>query len=384
MKRLAVLITHPIQYYAPVFKLLAQKCKLKVFYTWGDKSIIAKHDPGFGKLIKWDIPLLDGYEYEFLENTAKNPGSHHRKGIINPAINNRIAAFKPSAILIYGYAYVSHFKVMRHFKGKIPIYFRGDSTLLDKSSPLKSLLKMTYLTWVYHYVDFAFYVGSGNKKYFLKYGLNENQLIFAPHAIDNDRFAEDRKDESMALRRQLGIKDGDYLILYAGKFEEKKNPNFLLDAFILLNNPNTHLLFVGNGKLENDLKTKCNTTSLRTQISFLDFQNQSQMPIIYQACDIFCLPSKGPGETWGLAVNEAMACGKAVLVSDKVGCAEDLVKDSLNGFIFKSDDLNDLLLKLKLLIETQDLNKMGFRSLEIIKKWTIKKQIQAFSKLLNN
>src|SRR5690606_24455591 len=191
MKKLAIIITHPIQYYAPVFKLLAAQCHVKVFYTWGEKAIKPKHDPGFGKAIAWDIPLLGGYEYEFLENTAANPGSHHRKGIINPHIIKRIVAFEPQALLVYGYAYDSHFRAMRYFKGKIPVWFRGDSTLLDHADALKSLVKSIYLKWVYQYIDKAFYVGSNNKAYFKKYGLKEEQLVFAPHAIDNLRFAED-------------------------------------------------------------------------------------------------------------------------------------------------------------------------------------------------
>ncbi|MNI79776.1 UDP-D-galactose:(glucosyl)lipopolysaccharide-1,6-D-galactosyltransferase [compost metagenome] len=117
---------------------------------------------------------------------------------------------------------------------------------------------------------------------------------------------------------------------------------------------------------------------VKRRIHFLDFQNQTAMPVVYQACDLFCLPSQGPGETWGLAVNEAMAAGKAVLVSDKVGCAADLVKPMINGAIFKSGDLADLKQKLKTLTENKTkLAQMGLASHQIIQDWSFEKQVKA-------
>ncbi|SOD18610.1 glycosyltransferase family 4 protein [Pedobacter xixiisoli] len=397
MKKLAIIISHPIQYYVPIFRLLAKQCELKVFYTWGRSGIAVKYDPDFGKTFEWDVPLLDGYNYELLENTAKDPGSHHGKGIINPNILTRIEDFSPNVILVYGYIYQSHFKVMRYFKGKIPIWFRGDSTLLDHQSAFKSILKKIYLKWVYSFVDKAFYVGTNNKTYFKAYGLKESQLFFAPHAIDNERFAENRKEEAEALRSRLGINKKDLLILFAGKLEQKKNPTLLLDAFIKLNQLKTkndqrsttndqatiHLLFVGNGILETELKQKASNEQQLTRekkgktknIHFMDFQNQSQMPVIYQACNIFCLPSQGPAETWGLAINEAMAAGKAIIASNKVGCAIDLVKEDLNGKIFNTGDLTNLLQTLTDIL-SEDINILEIESRKIISAWNFDKQVK--------
>ena len=101
----------------------------------------AKYDPDFKKTITWDIPLLEGYEYEFIENIAKDKGSHHYNGIINPGLICKIKEWAPDAILLYGWNFKSHLKVMRYFKNKIPVWFRGDSTLLDKQNKVKSGLK---------------------------------------------------------------------------------------------------------------------------------------------------------------------------------------------------------------------------------------------------
>ncbi len=388
MKKLAVIITHPIQYYVPVFQLLAKECQLKVFYTWGEGWILNRYDPGFGKNIEWDIPLLDGYAYEFIENTAKEPGSHHKAGIINPKLIESIINFQPNAILVHGYAYDSHLKLLRYFKGKTPVWFRGDSTLLDEKFGIKSILKTIYLRWVYKHIDKAFYVGTRNKSYFLKYGLKEEQLKFVPHAIDNKRFSENRYEEVKKLKRSLNIGIKDITILFAGKLELKKDPTILLDAFIKTLTRShikeseqqiekVHLIFVGNGPLENDLKIEVTNLKLNN-VHFLGFQNQTQMPIIYQLCDIFCLPSKGPGETWGLAINEAMAAHKAIIASDKVGCALDLVENGVNGYVFPHGDINSLNEIILFFINNQEyLKQYGLQSNKIIKNWNFQKQVEA-------
>jgi len=383
LKQLAIITTHPIQYYAPVFKLLHQRqlINIKVFYTWG-KDAIKKYDPGFNKEIEWDIPLLDGYPFEWVINTSSQPGSHHFNGIVNPDLNKQLTDFNPDAILVFGWSYNSHLKTMRYFKNKTPVYFRGDSTLLDEQKGIKNTLKSLYLKWVYSHIDHAFYVGTNNKSYFKKYGLKKTQLSFAPHAIDNERFGVDRSAEAIELRAGLGLVPTDILILFAGKFEEKKDPLLLLDTFLQLGQTNCHLLFAGNGALESRLKQRAGGIN---NIHFMDFQNQAYMPVIYQACDLFCLPSKGPGETWGLAVNDAMASGKAIIVSDKAGCAADLVKDDDNGATFISGDVDDLLQKLKSIVASKGkLNQYGKHSLNHIKDWNFTNIAMAIeSKLLN-
>ena len=374
MKRLAIITTHPIQYNAPLFQLLAlrKQIELKVFYTWGETVLTEKYDPGFGKVIDWDIPLLTGYEYEFLENTASDKGSHHFNGIVNPGIIPSIKQYNPDAILVYGWSFKSHLKVMRHFKKKLPVLFRGDSTLLDGVGVLQSLKRTVFLRWIYSFVDIALYVGTNNFNYFKKAGLKDAQLVFAPHAIDNNRFecsSEVCKKEAEAFRDKLSIPSTAFVFLFAGKLEPKKDVGLLLKAFTQSKFDKTvHLIIVGNGPLEKELKSSYQAGN----IHFVDFQNQMSMPAIYEMADAYVLPSKGPGETWGLSVNEAMANGKAIIVSDKCGGAIDLVEEGKNGFIFKSGNLEELSNCLK---KMQGLDK---NSLEIF-KWNSKHQIKNFA-----
>ncbi len=369
-----------MQYNAPIFELLQQRNKIdiKVFYTWGSQVLKKKYDPGFKKNIEWDIPLLDGYDAVFVNNIAADPGSHHFNGINNPGLVEQLKEWAPAAVLIFGWSFKSHLKVLRHFKGKAAVLFRGDSTLLDEpaSFSVKKILRRNFLKWVYSHVDIALYAGTGNKQYFLQHGLQSHQLIFAPHAIDNNRFFlnETTVNKAVDLRIQKGIAAMDTVFLFAGKLEPKKDPALLMNAFKKLNNPAAHLIMVGNGELQDTLVAMSNKL---TNIHFVDFQNQLQMPLMYAMADVFVLPSKGPGETWGLAVNEAMAGAKAVIVSDHCGCAADLVEDGVNGYVFKSGDESSLYEKMKLLMDKAVTRQMGEQSLQKVKHWNYQSVCEA-------
>lgn len=355
--KLALVTTHPIQYYVPLFELLAKKIELKVFFTGGHHYA---YDHDFQREIHWDIPLLTGYDYEFTKKTT--------------AIAS-ISDFKPDHLLIYGWYSPTHFKLLRHFKNKVNILFRGDSNLLNRLPWWKNSVKTLFLKWVYSHVDTALYAGINNKAYFKKYGLKESQLKFVGHVIDNDRFANHQSTGE--VRNQMGISDQDLLVLFAGKFNDNKNPLLLLKAFVEIKLKNTHLLFIGSGILAKELAAE---TAKHTNVHILPFQNQQIIPTFYNACDLFCLPSKS--ESWGLAINEAMACGKAILVSNKCGAATDLVKQE-NGLVFNHNELPDLKNKLKyLLSHPLKLKKAGQNSKQIISEWNFIAQSENILKCL--
>ncbi len=406
--RIVIISTHPIQYNAPLFEFLADSndFTLKVFYTWGENSIQV-YDPGFGKQRAWDIDLLSGYESQFVENKSADPGSHHYKGIINPHLIEEVSFFNPDAILVYGWKFHTHLKLMRHFKGKVPILFRGDSTLLDEPIGfiIKKLLRKQFLKWVYSHVDIALSPGSASDKYFEYVGLKANQIVRAPHAVDNERFARNGEwrmvngetekqgnGETGNRRKELGIPSEAITFLFAGKFEPKKNPLLLIRAFKKLyeTHKNIHLIMVGDGILKTEIERELEdlnslgyTSTLHSPPStILPFQNQSQMPATYRLGDIFVLPSQGPGETWGLAINEAMACGRAVVASDKCGGAKDLIVEGKNGYVFTSGDADDLAGKMKLCLDNNCYIQMGEYAKEKIKDFSYESFLFALNKIL--
>ncbi len=373
MKKLAIVTSHPIQYNAPLFRLLTErgKIELKVFYTWGQTEQGFVYDPDFKKAFKWDIPLLDGYEKEFVENISKEPGAGHFKGIKNRDIIQRIDKYNPDALLVFGWSFQSHLQELRHYAGNKKILFRGDSTLLDEQPgvSVRKIFRRLFLKWVYRHVEFALYVGTANKAYYLSHGLKETQLVYAPHAVDNDRFEDtDGVYEARAnkWKSDLGISSNELVFLFAGKLEAKKDPGLLIDAFASLSAPAIRLIIVGSGVLEQELKQQA---AADQRIIFLDFQNQQQMPLVYRLGDVFMLPSKGPGETWGLSVNEAMACKRPVIVSNKCGCAHDVVNG--NGIVFEAGNKQDLQKALLYFAENRsEASQMGNKSYQLIRQFS--------------
>ncbi|HEX4850061.1 MAG TPA: glycosyltransferase family 4 protein, partial [Puia sp.] len=367
---------------APLFKLLAQQSflELKVFYTWSQAGIGEKFDAGFNKMIEWDIPLLDGYRYEVVENIAKDPGIHHFNGIDNPELNEKINEWETDVLLIFGWSFKSHLSCMRFFKNKMPVIFRGDSNLMDEKKGIRQMIRRRFLKWVYKHVDYAFYVGTQNKRYFLAHGLDESQLLFVPHSIDNDRFAiEDQEYESQAKtwRAKLGVGENDFVLLYAGKLEEKKNPDYMLKLAADIPDKRIKFLIVGNGPMEEELKARANHDK---RILFVEFQNQLLMPVVYRLGDAFILPSKGPGETWGLAINEAMASGRPVIVSEKAGCAIDLVKGEQNGIIINPDNTDGCVRFIYSLMNDRNKSRVaGCESKKIISSFSYAKDLSSIT-----
>jgi glycosyltransferase involved in cell wall biosynthesis len=372
--RLAILSTHPIQYNAPAFRCLAARPDLEVhvFYEWrGPADSI---DPEFGRRVEWDVPLLDGYDFTFLPNAARNPGSHHFRGIDNPTVVESVRSWMPDSLLVYGWAFASHLRVLRALYPETNIIFRGDSTLLDDQRFERRVARRALLKWVYRHIDTALYAGSLNYKYFLEHGVREDQLVWAPHAVDNDRFAADsdsRQSEAQGCRRKLGIHDGDLVFMFPAKLVPGKDPWTLLRAFGDLkrsvSDRAAHLVFVGDGELADALRAE---SAGRDDVHFLGFQNQRMMPVVYRMADIVVLPSLS--ETWGLSINECMACARPAIVSDRVGCGVDLIRSGETGFVFEHGDSVSLKRAMIRFFEHDRLApEMGRAAYRLIQGWSI-------------
>jgi glycosyltransferase involved in cell wall biosynthesis len=342
--RLAVVTTHPVQYYAPWFRHIAGRpgVELRVFYLW-DFGVTRRTDRGFVQAVKWDIPLLDGYASEFVPNISPDPGTHHFAGIDNPTLGSRLDAFGPTAVLCVGYNHRSFLRLLRGSgRRREPLLLRGDSHRLVPARGVKAWAKRRLLTRLFRRFAAFLYVGQANREYYRLHGVGNERLFFAPHAVDNDRFMGARAEAESAARiwkRELGIPDGHTVVLFAGKFEPKKRPGDLLEAFRRAAVPNAALLFVGSGPLEGDLRQQAAQVP---GVYFAPFQNQSRMPRTYAAGDMLVLPSFGPTETWGLCVNEAMCLGRPAIVSTHVGCAADLVTDGETGLVYPAGDVDGL------------------------------------------
>jgi glycosyltransferase involved in cell wall biosynthesis len=341
MKKIAIITSHPIQYYAPWFQYLttAKEIKIKVFYLW-DFGVTQQVDAGFQQTIQWDIPLLTGYDHEFVPNTSSNPGTQHFWGLQNPTLQQQVNVYQPDAVLLLCYNYASIYRFLWQWPAQqIPLLFRGDSHRLLPRYGLKERLRRQLITLIYQRFAAFLYVGTANQDYFRYHGASPEQLFFSPHAIDNDRFftqSEAAEHQAQNWKQKLGIPANHAVILFAGKFEDKKRPLDLLQAYLQANLLNVSLLFTGAGPLEAELRSNA---ASHPNIYFAPFQNQSMMPRTYAIADVFVLPSYGSGETWGLAINEAMCMARPVITSTHVGCTQDLVNPYKNGLVFPAGDV---------------------------------------------
>jgi glycosyltransferase involved in cell wall biosynthesis len=352
--RLAIVLSHAIQYYSPWFRWLRVHTALvfRVFYL-SDFGLKPRHDEKFKTTFMWDVDLTSGYEWELVPNTARVPDTLKFVGLRNPTLPARLEAWRADAVLLFGYNYHTHLCLIgwARLRG-IPLLFRGDSHLLGRSVSLG--LKKLALGLLYRQFAAFLYVGRANLAYFRVLGVPTRKLFFAPHSVDATHFDPTNREsdrQAVALRAKLGLKPTTRVVLFAGKLIASKQPRALLEAFLALENAaDTALVFVGDGPEKAALlKRVAEMSSGHTAapaVYFLPFTNQSEMPSRYLLADLMVLPSRGFYETWGLVINEAMHLGKPCLVSDQVGCQSDLVSDGLTGWVFNPEDPKSLAVKL--------------------------------------
>ncbi len=373
MRRLAIILSHPVQYYSPWFRWLRATTPLefRVFYLW-EFGVTAQRDRQFGTTFQWDVDLLAGYDSEFVPNVARDPGTHHFGGLDNPALPARLAAWNPGAVLLFGYNWRSHQRALwwarRH---GVPLLFRGDSHLLGRTG--LPFLRRQLLRFLYRQFAAITYVGAANRDYFRALGVPATKLFFAPHSVNAAHFdpADPATLEAASrLRSELGLA-GKRVVLFAGKFSAAKQPVELLAAFQQVATPDDALVFVGDGDERSRLQTLA-AAHPAAPVRFLPFANQSEMPARYRLADIFALPSRGHYETWGLAVNEAMHLGVPCLVSDLVGCQRDLVAPGETGWVFPAADPAALAATLRNALRTppDEMARLRRNALAVVARYT--------------
>ena len=312
---LAVIETHPIQYHAPVYRVLQQQFGVPVTAIYGsDFSVKGYRDKEFGVTFAWDTDLLGGYTSRFLSESSLSLAAHLRE-------------VAPAAVLVVGYSPRFHRDAFfQAWRGGYPILFRAETTDHARSrSSLKSWSRDRALQWYYSRCARLLYIGEQSRAHYRRLGCAEEKLIFAPYCVDTTPFACDaasRQRLRAETRAQLGIPAEQRVALFVGKLSTRKGPDLLLQALP----PGWAAIFVGDGELRAELARQAGQRA----IHFVGFQNQTQLSRYYHAADVFALPSVA-SETWGLVVNEALHHGVPVVVSDAVGCAPDLVVPGKTG-----------------------------------------------------
>ena len=338
LTRLAVLTSHPIQYHAPLFRVLAGCVDLTVFFA--HKATAQEQSrAGFGTAFEWDIDLTSGYTHDFLQNISALPGTDAFAGCDTPDIAARLSAGKFDALLVMGWHLKSYVQGIYAAKRlRLPVMVRGDSHLGTPRPALKLAAKSLIYPPLLRLFDAALYVGVRSRAYYETYRFPQQRLFPSPHCVDTEWFADRSTAQARAeLRRDLGVADRTTLLLFAGKLLPFKRPGDLLEAAARCrqNGSPIEVMIAGDGALREQIIAEA--ARLQVPLHLLGFCNQSRMPAVYSASDGLVLPSEG--ETWGLVANEALACGRPIIVSDACGCAPDLTRDSRAGRVYPMADI---------------------------------------------
>jgi len=342
----------------------------------------ARQGVGFDAAFQWDIPLLEGYQWEVAQGSDETDTK--QLWPLALYIVGQLKRLQPDVILLTGWhqrsllSYLVVAKILR-----IPTLVRGDSNALKP----RTLIVKTFHWILVRLYSAIVYVGKANKAFFSGYGIPDDRLFSVPHFVDNDRFSDAARKldrTRVEIRKSWDIPGEAICFLFAGKFVKKKRLMDFLEAFLLLSGRHSgvHALIVGSGPQRLEAQEFVNRYGLA--ITFAGFLNQTEIPRAYLASDCLVLPSDY-GETWGLVVNEAMACGKPAIVSDRVGCGPDLVENGITGYRFACGDIHALAnWMLKMATDPEAMREMGQRAKSrVLESYSVEKAVEGTLQAVN-
>jgi glycosyltransferase involved in cell wall biosynthesis len=373
--QIALFAASPVPYQAPLYRRIAADPRFDFTAIFASSAGVRPERLGFSQPVAWDVDALSGYRSIFLRR-AERAGidsasllRHRDFDVVTTLLRGDF-----EVLWSHGYNSLTHaLAIATQLARRRPLLLREEQTLLHPRPPLKNALRSVALRAIMRRA-YALYIGTENRRWFQSFHVSGARQFPVRYCADNDRLQADAKRLAplrTEVRRAFGIQgDSGPVILTVARLIPKKQPLLLLEAFRRLRERvRCCLLLVGSGELEDELRHEIRERQI-PDVILAGFLNQSQIAHAYAAADIFALPSK-MHETWGLVVNEAMNFGLPIIVSDKVGCAPDLVHEGENGFVVSADDPNELAERLETLVGSPQLRAdFGAASLEIVSRFT--------------
>jgi glycosyltransferase involved in cell wall biosynthesis len=345
--RLTVVLTHPIQYYAPWFRHIhANAPDLALTVVHATQPTPQQQGVGFGRAFEWDTPLTDGYR-----SITVRPAKPHDRidsgsfaGLDVPEIGRAIADTTPDVVLIAGWHSVTLLRALFACRRLgVPTLYRGDSHLLSGPRGWQRPIWTLKTRILLRQFDGCLSPGQRVNEYLRWFGVPDYRIFSVPPAVDNQMFATAAApyhdpDVRAAARRRRGIEPDAFVALFVGKLVQSKRPLNAVRAVARLA-PGATLMVVGSGPLEDAVRAEAGR--LGVSLNVVGFMNQSELGEPYALADCLTLPSDF-AETWGLVVNEALATGLPCVVSHAVGCAPDLIREGETGYVTPLDDVDAL------------------------------------------
>lgn len=374
--KVLVVATHPIQYQVPLFQALAQQPEIDFSVLYMQLPDAKQQGVGFGVDFNWDIPLLKAYPSQVAETRGRGGlRGFFATRVVRPGV--LLKRLDPDTVILTGWHSWTLLQVLiaARLQGR-PVIMRGESNALRQRPWLTRMLHRLLLGRCAAFLA----IGCANRAFYRGYGVPDGALFDTGYFVDNERFGASaatlapRRDE---FRANWKVPGDAVCFCYAGKLEPKKRILDLLGALQLAmtqSRQRIHLLVVGTGELME--QAQAFATQHQLPVTFAGFLNQTGIPAAYLAADALVLPSDY-GETWGLVVNEAMACGRPAIVSDRVGCGPDLVSPGETGSIFRFGDINALAAAMvDMASDTDRLQSMGARARErVVRGYSVRNAV---------
>jgi glycosyltransferase involved in cell wall biosynthesis len=255
--RLGIVVTHPIQYQVPLFRHLASRSSVEplVFFLT-EHGLDESSDSGFGRAVKYDVPLLGGYEHRMVRNRSPKLAVGTPWGIFNPSLPALIRHSHVDALLVHGYSNISHWLAYATAVGSgIPYLLRGESRP-DQGGvhDAKMMAKRRLIQPLVRNAGACLAIGEENREFHSSYGAQPDRIFFAPYSVDTERFsvagAVARAYRTILLE-SLGLEPEAPLVLFAAKLQSWKRPIDVVMAMDQLEHP-ANLIVIGDGPLRPD------------------------------------------------------------------------------------------------------------------------------------
>jgi glycosyltransferase involved in cell wall biosynthesis len=383
--RVALVASHVIQYQDPFFRLLASApdLDLTVLFcsSFGAQPYL---DTDMQTTLRWDLEMLQGYHHRFLRNFGSGEGYAR---LINPGIVPALLFGRYDAVIFFlGWGTISSLLGIAACRAAgTPILLFGDSSHPPAEDSTARRLRAGAMRTLFGMADGFLVSGILNAEYYRHYGADPSRFFDVPWAIDNDRFVNASRfgqGEREAMRARMGISPDQALFVFSAKFIPRKDPLTLLRALDRMRHRDrAAVLFLGHGELRADMEHFVREHGLRAH--FAGFVNQTDLPKYYAAGDAFVLSSTY--EPRGTVVNEAMACGLPLIVTDVYGAIGDIASERENTLIFKPGDVEALAAHLDRLVEDPELRAgMARKSREIIDGWNYERGVAGIGEALRS
>ena len=357
-KSIAIIVSHPIQHWVPVYRDLAvQKgLKIKVFFV-AENGAFEYFDAQFDRTVKWDLPLTEGYDHKFLVpgNVVPDYGFYT---IDYSQINAELALFSPDLVWINGYANLINWRVVFNRDRRYKVVFTSDSNLGDKRTSLTKLFKSLVIRYFFSKCDFFLSCGPKNSEYLEHYNAPKRKIIDSVYPVDNAYFKQQRNklsdEDKQNLRRKLEISEKQKVILFSGKLIPHKRPQDAIKAMGLLKKGiDVTLLIMGSGEMEVELQKLVESLDLANRVKFLGFVNQSELAQYFELSDLLVFPSEK--EPFGAIASEVLQFGLPIVAANSIGAVGASILPNRNALVYERGDVYELARCLEKLLRDAEL-----------------------------